>query len=312
MFQPEATYFTHLFCFRRIINTILSCTLDHFHITYAEEIRLALQEKLCSVYFRPNLLYFRSLILNLQVSQWYSPASMNMLPSHLSFGHLLSFSISQNRSPLFINFLYYFKDFFCDLRDDRISKSFESGSSVQPSGYPIIHSTKAGCNLKPVALPIWSLIFNLGDFAFQYLSVTFHPPTPSDAEGVFSILCFVLPNSTALSRVSLPFVALPPFQSLVELVGNNPNSISSVGRIDGNSWYNKRLYFVAFFFQVSTHLFENHTFVPSSESRNIFSNDPSWSENRDALKHLRPEVAVVSRSLPSSGLGKWLAREPPP
>jgi hypothetical protein len=92
-------------------------------------------------------------------------------------------------------------------------------------------------------------------------------------------------------------------------VGNNPDPIPSVGRIDGDSWNNERPYFVTFRFQVSAHLFEYHAFVPSNKAANIFTDDPSRPELSNNPKHFRPEVAVVRRSLSSSGLAEGLARE---
>ena len=40
-----------------------------------------------------------------------------------------------------------------DLRNDGIAERFQSASSVHPSGNPISHSTKRGCNFKPSLLP---------------------------------------------------------------------------------------------------------------------------------------------------------------
>jgi len=62
--------------------------------------------------------------------------------------------------------------------------------------------------------------------------------------------------------------------SCVVAVGNNPYPVSSVRRVDGNSWNNKRLDFVTFGFQVKMHLFENHALVPSNEAANVFTDDP--------------------------------------
>src|SRR5579863_5597054 len=57
-------------------------------------------------------------------------------------------------------------------------------------------------------------------------------------------------------------------------VGNNPHSIPSVWCVDGYSWNNKRLDFVTFTFQVSTHLFEYQTFRPSKKAVYVLCNDP--------------------------------------
>jgi hypothetical protein len=47
------------------------------------------------------------------------------------------------------------------------------------------------------------------------------------------------------------------------VVGNNPDPVSPVRGVDGESWNNKRLDFVTFVFQVNTHLFEYHAFADS-------------------------------------------------
>jgi hypothetical protein len=69
------------------------------------------------------------------------------------------------------------------------------------------------------------------------------------------------------------------------------------------------LYFVTFTFQVRAHCFENQAFVPSSKSTHVLSDDPFGVKRLDDGEHRRPEVAVVVRSLSSSGLGERLARE---
>lgn len=42
-------------------------------------------------------------------------------------------------------------------------------------------------------------------------------------------------------------------------VGNNEDPVTDVGRTDTRSWKYNRLYFVPFSFQVSEHLFEDHS-----------------------------------------------------
>lgn len=82
-------------------------------------------------------------------------------------------------------------------------------------------------------------------------------------------------------------------------------------RVDGDSWNNKRLDVVTFSFQVSAHLFEYHAPPDSKEATHVLSDDPCRFCKPYNSKHLRPEMAVVFRSLPSSGLGKRLAGESP-
>jgi len=85
-------------------------------------------------------------------------------------------------------------------------------------------------------------------------------------------------------------------------VGNNPNSISSVGRIDGTSRNNKRLDFKAEAFQVSTHTFECHT----DETRNVFTQEKNGLCFVNNAKHFRPEIPLVILSLLLSGKGEGL------
>jgi hypothetical protein len=66
-----------------------------------------------------------------------------------------------------------------------------------------------------------------------------------------------------------------------------------VGRVDGASWYNETLDFVAQAFQISTHLSECHF----NDSSNILANDPTGLDLSNNPKHLRPEEAVIFRSL---------------
>ena len=57
------------------------------------------------------------------------------------------------------------------------------------------------------------------------------------------------------------FGFIPSFQSLAWLVGNNPDSIPSMRRVDGDSWNNERLNGVPFSFQVRAHLLEYHALL---------------------------------------------------
>jgi hypothetical protein len=92
-------------------------------------------------------------------------------------------------------------------------------------------------------------------------------------------------------------------KSLAVGVGNNPNSVSSVGGADGTSWNNKRPCGVAECVQVRKHFVEAQTDVPS----NIFSKHPSGPEFFDKTTHFRPEVTVILRASTLPGCTEWLA-----
>lgn len=72
-------------------------------------------------------------------------------------------------------------------------------------------------------------------------------------------------------------------------VCNNPYSVAPMGGLDGASWNNKRLDFVAFAFQVKYTAFELHV----DEASNVFTNDPRGPCLFDNAEHFRPEIAVI-------------------
>src|SRR5690554_6148768 len=76
-------------------------------------------------------------------------------------------------------------------------------------------------------------------------------------------------------------------------VGNKPDSISSMGSVDGRSWKYNRLNGVPFILQVSLHLVEDHPSIPINNAVNVFSHDPSWFNLCNRSTHLRPEMALV-------------------
>jgi hypothetical protein len=116
-------------------------------------------------------------------------------------------------------------------------------------------------------------------------------------------------------------------------VGNNPDPVSSVGCSDGTSWYNNRLDFVSFGFEVladalkgepaflsikvvrlekvgrATHVSRLAGLHHRCDSSNIFTNDPSGVNLSDCPMHLLPEVAVVFLSLSSTCEAERLAGE---
>jgi hypothetical protein len=84
-------------------------------------------------------------------------------------------------------------------------------------------------------------------------------------------------------------------------VGNKPDSIPSVGSVDGASWNQKREDFVAFSFQVSLHLVEYQPSIPTKQAANVFAHNPTWLNLPNCSKHLWPEVAVIVFSKSFSG-----------
>jgi len=89
-------------------------------------------------------------------------------------------------------------------------------------------------------------------------------------------------------------------------VCNNPDALSEVRGACRASWNIKRPCGVAFAFQVSEYFVQ----AQFDEPNNVFSNNPSGPEFPDNSKHFWPEMAGVVLGKLSSGLGKWLAREP--
>lgn len=76
-------------------------------------------------------------------------------------------------------------------------------------------------------------------------------------------------------------------------VTDDPHPVSSVGRVDGASWYNETLDFVVQAFQLRTHLSECHF----NDASNILAKHPTGLGFSNNPKHLRPEEAVILRSL---------------
>jgi hypothetical protein len=93
--------------------------------------------------------------------------------------------------------------------------------------------------------------------------------------------------------------------SCADGVRHNPNSVSSVRRVDGTSWNNKRPCGVANGLQVRKHLVECHL----DDSKNIFANDPSGSLSLNNCEHRWPEVTVILFACLLAGATKGLAGE---
>lgn len=79
--------------------------------------------------------------------------------------------------------------------------------------------------------------------------------------------------------------------------------------VDGSSWNNERADFVSRFLQVSTHLLEYQSSVPSKEAANVLAQDEGRTALPDDSKHFWPEMAVVFRASPSSSRAEGLTRE---
>lgn len=92
-------------------------------------------------------------------------------------------------------------------------------------------------------------------------------------------------------------------------VANDPNPVTAVGSVEGNSWNNKRLDAVTFAFQVKVDLLEYHASVPSNEAANILTDNPPWMKLSYDAKHLRPEVAIIFCTSPFAGGRKRLTGE---
>ena len=66
-----------------------------------------------------------------------------------------------------------------------------------------------------------------------------------------------------------------------------------MGRVKATSWKYARLYFVTFILQVSAHLLEDHSSLPTNDSKNILPHNVPWLEFRNDSKHFGPEVAGI-------------------
>jgi hypothetical protein len=81
-----------------------------------------------------------------------------------------------------------------------------------------------------------------------------------------------------------------------------------MGSVDTASRKYERLDFVALIFHVRTHLLENQSLRPINNSGNVFAHDPSGTNLPNSSKHLRPEIAGISRAFSITGDAERLAR----
>tara|TARA_R100001509_G_scaffold20863_2_gene10875 strand:- start:205 stop:549 length:345 start_codon:yes stop_codon:yes gene_type:complete len=79
------------------------------------------------------------------------------------------------------------------------------------------------------------------------------------------------------------------FESFFDVLSEDPDPVSSVGRFDTASWNNKRLRGVTLGFQVKTHIIECHI----DEATNVFDNDPRGFFVFNNFMHVRPEVSII-------------------
>lgn len=95
----------------------------------------------------------------------------------------------------------------------------------------------------------------------------------------------------------------------VVTVGNNPNSVSAVRRVDACSRKYGREDFVAFTFQVSAHRVENSPGIPTKEAANVLRHDVGGASLSNDSKHFRPEIPIVGCPGPLSCCTKGLTGE---
>jgi hypothetical protein len=100
-----------------------------------------------------------------------------------------------------------------------------------------------------------------------------------------------------------PSNGLPPSREFI--VGNNPDSHSSVEGSHGASWNKHRPDGVADTFQVRNTTVEFHLDEPS----NVFTQDDSGSCFFNNAEHFRPEVTVIFRAPALPGMTERLARK---
>jgi hypothetical protein len=79
--------------------------------------------------------------------------------------------------------------------------------------------------------------------------------------------------------------------------------------IDGASWNNKRLDFVAESFQVKAHLLEDHSPFNTKQSANIFCHDVGRGKLLNDSTHFWPQVAIIACTFSFSCVGERLAGE---
>ena len=95
----------------------------------------------------------------------------------------------------------------------------------------------------------------------------------------------------------------------VVTVGNNPDAVPAVWRVDACSRKYDREDFVAFTFQVRAHRVENQPVIPTKEAANVLRHDVGGASLSNDSKHFRPEISIVGYPGPLSCCTKRLAGE---
>lgn len=222
------------------------------------------------------------------------------------------------------------EDAECELGDDGVA---ESSNSVHPMGYPIIHSTNRGlsCPFMPDVKMVpanpsrsfWeggrvelaaSLAVGVGRIFFAHVV----RPSPLFVVrplrlllplmvGVGMRLATAARLSPCLPAIceGLNFVCLFSFAE-ARGVGNKPNALPLVGRVDTCSRKYERLYRVTRRFQIKAHLFEYHSSRPINKAANVFAHDPTRLDSANDSKHFRPEMSRIVGSFSLAGLGVGL------
>jgi hypothetical protein len=88
-------------------------------------------------------------------------------------------------------------------------------------------------------------------------------------------------------------------------VGNDPNSISSMGRVDGTSRYNGRPAGVSDAFQVNEHSVEP---ILANRCRNLLSHEDRGRSGIDKAEEFRPKVSFVFLTFVLAGEAERLTR----
>jgi hypothetical protein len=95
------------------------------------------------------------------------------------------------------------------------------------------------------------------------------------------------------------------------VVSKYPDPIPPVRGVDGTSWNNNRLNFVAFAFHLSKQVLEYHALLKTKDSRRVFKDGPGRLDFAQDSNSFRPEPTVIRRSSTLPGNGHWLAWNSP-
>lgn len=85
-------------------------------------------------------------------------------------------------------------------------------------------------------------------------------------------------------------------------VGENPNAVAEMPRIDGRSRNSQRLRRIARAFQVSQQRVEDQAELLSNQATHVFNDDPPGTYRPYKAQSLRPEPAVIIRAAALPGV----------